>query len=182
MLIGEITRALMDAQGLNQEALAARVRAHGAPNVKYQHIQQLLDIPTRRPRYLPELARAFGLTVEQFLEVDSGTSLPTSAPAHNSAANLGQQSHPLLLDPATLAASYQLVRLACKALDESFDPEDPNDAQLVLLAHNYLNARKERAVTPDNVVDFMSYMRKQQATRGSDERSERSAGISTGTG
>jgi hypothetical protein len=67
MLIGEITRGLMEAHGLGVEALAARVRAAGAPNVKYQHIQQLLDTPTRRPRYMLELARAFGMSVEQFL-------------------------------------------------------------------------------------------------------------------
>ncbi|MEN5208002.1 helix-turn-helix transcriptional regulator [Stenotrophomonas terrae] len=187
MLVGEIVSHLMESQGLTQRALAARVRANGAPNVKYQHIQQLLDIPTRTPRYLPALARAFGLTVEQFLAVDGSEDghyvVDEPSAAYGASPEPSKrQSQPLLLEPATLASSYQLVRLACKALDDSFNPEDPGDAQLVLLAYSYLAARKERAVTPDNVVDFMSYLRKQQGTGAQNERGASATGTGTGTG
>ena len=173
MLIGEITRGLMEAHGLGVEALAARVRAAGAPNVKYQHIQQLLDTPTRRPRYIPELARAFGMSVEQFLTWDKGEPLcALSAPR-------SAQSQPVQHDAPTLAASYQLVRLACLALGSSFDPEDANDASIVILAHNYLAARQEKAVTPDNVVDFTAHLRKRQISKGVDHEGSGSTGSSS---
>jgi len=169
MLIGDITKGLMDAHGLGVEALAARVRAAGAPNVKYQHLQQLLDIPTRRPRYLPELAKAFGLTVEQFLQWDGGA-------ANGSLAAYPVQSQSLQLDAPTLAASYQLVRLACLALGTSFDPERTDDAAIVLLAHQYLSARSEQAVTPVNVVDFTAHLRKRQILKGVDDEGSSSTG------
>ncbi|MBA0362752.1 hypothetical protein [Stenotrophomonas maltophilia] len=169
MLIGDITKGLMDAHGLGVEALAARVRAAGAPNVKYQHLQQLLEIPTRRPRYLPELAKAFGLTVEQFLQWDGAT-------GNGSLATQSVQSQSLQLDAPTLAASYQLVRLACLALGTSFDPESTDDAAIVLLAHRYLSARSEQAVTPDNVVDFTAHLRKRQISKGVDDEGSSSTG------
>lgn len=178
MLIGEITRLLMDARGLNLEALAARVRAAGAPNVKYQHIQQLLDIPTRRPRFLPELARAFGMNVEEFLSVDAAS--VHEAPSRHDARGAGE-SQPLQPDPAILAASYQLVRLACKALGEPFNPEDTSDAQLVTLAYDYLAARDEHAVTATNVVDFTAFLRKRHDASGAKDEREGSTG-STRTG
>lgn len=68
MLPGERLQKLMEFHDLGLEDVASRVRAAGAPSVKYQHIQQLLATPTRRPRYLPELAKAFGMTVEEFLD------------------------------------------------------------------------------------------------------------------
>jgi hypothetical protein len=169
MLIGDITKGLMDAHGLGVEALAARVRAAGAPNVKYQHLQQLLETPTRRPRYLPELAKAFGLTVEQFLQWNGGD-------ASGSIAASTVQSQTLQLDAPTLAASYQLVRLACLALGTSFDPESADDAALVLLAHQYLRARSEKAVTPNNVVDFTAHLRKRQISKGVDDEGSSSIG------
>lgn len=188
MLIGEIVRYLMEQQGLTQRTLAARVRASGAPNVKYQHIQQLIDIPTRSPRYLPALAKAFGLTVEQFLNVsDNGIAPPqvrdltTSNGGRSSAPR--SQSQSLQLDASTLATSYQLVRLACIALDEHFDPEQPGDAELVLLAYNYLTSRDERTVTANNVVDFTARLRKQTATKGGMDEGQRSTRrTSTGAG
>lgn len=180
MLIGDITRLLMDAHGLNLETVASRVRSAGAANVKYQHIQQLLDIPTRRPRYLPELARAFGLTVEEFLRVN-GTSLREPTPLYRT--GLAGESHPLQLDSAILAASYQLVRLACTALGEPFNPEDASDASIIPLAYNYLAARQEHAVTATNVVDFTAYLRKRHdATGAKDERESSTGSARTSTG
>ncbi|HHA2747831.1 TPA: hypothetical protein ACOEQV_000199 [Stenotrophomonas maltophilia] len=172
MLIGEITRGLMEAHGLGVEALAARVRAAGAPNVKYQHIQQLLDTPTRRPRYMVELARAFGMSVEQFL------SWHKDEPLNALSTPRAAQSQPVQLDAPTLAASYQLVRLACLALGSPFDPEDASDASIVILAHSYLTARQEKTVTPDNVVDFTAHLRKRQISKGVDHEGSGSTGSS----
>lgn len=62
----------MAAEGLTYEAVAARVRAQGAKQVKYQHIQQLVQFPNRVPKYLLELAKAFGYTAEEFAELAQG--------------------------------------------------------------------------------------------------------------
>lgn len=163
----------MQAHGLGLETLAARVRAAGAPNVKYQHLQQLLDIPTRRPRYLPELARAFGLSVEQFLAWNG-----VNADDHLPLPSANAQSQSVQLDAPTLAASYHLVRLACLALGTTFNPESVEDASIVILAHQYLMARKEKAVTPDNVVDFTAHLRKRQVSKGVDDEGSSSTGSS----
>lgn len=66
MLNGQKVYALRTARGWNYEETAAQVRAQGAKSVKYQHIQQLEQHPNRVPRYLLELAAAFGMTAEQF--------------------------------------------------------------------------------------------------------------------
>lgn len=66
MTNGEKVSALMSARGWGYAETAAAVRAQGARTVKYQHIQQLVLHPTRSPRYLLELAAAFGMTAEQF--------------------------------------------------------------------------------------------------------------------
>ena len=79
MSIGEKVQALITSKGWSLEEVAARVRAAGATNVKYQHIQQLLEFPNRKPRYLLELAAAFGMTGE---EVMAWT--PAGAEAHES--------------------------------------------------------------------------------------------------
>lgn len=177
MQIGLILSELMRSADLTMEAVAERVRAQGATNVRYQHIQQLLEFPNRRPRYLPELARAFGMSVEEFLAYSPGKPFRVNespAPPYTS-----QQ---LRIDSPTLAASHKLVRLACDMLGVNFEPEEPDDAELVLLACTYLQARSERAVTPDNVVDFTKVLRKMRgrgdATEGNEGagRPGRSAG------
>lgn len=66
MLIGEKVKALRGLRGWTFEETAAAVRAQGAKKVRYQHIQQLEHIPTRVPRYLLELAAAFGMSAEEF--------------------------------------------------------------------------------------------------------------------
>lgn len=155
MQIGKILEALMRETGLNLTQVAERVRAQGAENVRYQHIQGLVDFPNRVPRYLPQLARAFGMTVEQLLMYQPGTPVEV-----NELRAPYQPSHALGSDPQILAASYQLVRLACKSLEISFDPEVASDANLVMLGCSYLAARAEREVTPDNVVDFTQVLRR----------------------
>lgn len=172
MQIGDIVSALMKEEDLTLEAVAARVRAAGNPKVRYQHIQQLIEIPTRQPRYLPQLAQAFGMTVEQFLSWKPGTkrpSLPAPGEEVRGSQVMGQ-------DPEILASSYQLVRLACVALGTNFDPETAEDARIVLLAYEYLLVRMQRKVTPDNLVDFTAYLRKRGESQGNADEGTRGAG------
>jgi len=65
---------------------------------------------------------------------------------------------------ATLAAAITLTSHACSNLDLPFDPTGEEDAGLVLLAIDYLQAREESAVTVSNVVDFTQRLR--QKIRG----------------
>lgn len=65
---------------------------------------------------------------------------------------------------ATLASAITLTSHACSNLDLPFDPTDVGDAELVLLAVDYLQARAESEVTVSNVVDFTQRLR--QKIRG----------------
>lgn len=63
--LGENIAALRAANGWTLQELAANVRRCGAAKVQHQHLQQLEAKPNTRPRYLIELACAFGKTVEE---------------------------------------------------------------------------------------------------------------------
>lgn len=63
--LGEKVQKLMDARDWGVTELAARASAAGDIPVSYQKIQQLLEFPDRRPRYIIQLARAFDMTVEE---------------------------------------------------------------------------------------------------------------------
>lgn len=65
MLLGEKIKLLMDARGWGVVETARQVSAAGSIQVSYQLIQQLLDDPKRRPRYIIQLARAFDMTAEE---------------------------------------------------------------------------------------------------------------------
>lgn len=71
-MLGETVAALRVANNWSLQELAARVNQAGAQNVRYQHIQQLESKPDTSPRYLVELARAFGKTVEELRQWDEG--------------------------------------------------------------------------------------------------------------
>lgn len=176
MKIGEVVAELMTQEGLSQQALAQRVREAGAKQVRYQHIQQLLASPDRKPRYMLELARAFGMSVEELVTWKPGASRRSTDPAK--LAPVSSQSEGQ--DPAMLASAYQLARLACKALRLPFDPETAEDANIVLLGQTYLIARGERIVTPDNLVDFQAYL--QNRIHGQQEEKGRGRAGSAGRG
>jgi hypothetical protein len=76
---GEKIQALMLERGWNYADVARAVRAQGAKTVKYQHIQQLVLFPDRAPRYILELAAAFGMTAEQFKHWKPGRSADSPA-------------------------------------------------------------------------------------------------------
>ena len=169
MRIEEILAALIDEEGLTLQATAARVRAAGAPNVKYQHLQHLLNGGKRPPVFLPQLAKAFGMSTEEFLAWRPGHPRATTSTHYVNGTGDTPPSQAVQPEPEILASSYQLVRLAHRAMELAFDPEDVNDARIILLAYNYLAARAERNVTPDNLVDFTEYLRKRRTAQGSYE-------------
>lgn len=63
MNLGDKVRELREARGWNQSELARR----RGPKVSPQNIQQLEDGTVKQPRYLADLARALGATVEELL-------------------------------------------------------------------------------------------------------------------
>lgn len=138
---------------LSFEGVAERVRAQGATNVRYQHIQQLIEFPNRRPRYLPELARAFGYTVEAFLSLKSAAILQV-----NELPPPDYVSHVLRIDPETIAAALKLVRLAFKNLGLEIDQEE--NGEPLAYAYQYLLDRREQTVTAENVVDFSDRLKR----------------------
>lgn len=81
MLLGEKIQPLMELKGIKTlQELAQRVRDSGAPNVKYQHIQQLIAKPDLAPRYLLPLAKAFGMTAEQLAAWKPGKGVAEELP------------------------------------------------------------------------------------------------------
>lgn len=77
-MLGKIVTRLRVGNGWSMQDLAARVRHVGAKNVRYQHIQNLENKPNTSPRYLFELAAAFGKTVEELRSWHDG--LPVFGP------------------------------------------------------------------------------------------------------
>lgn len=73
-------------------------------------------------------------------------------------------SQPVRNQAEILAAALKLARLASENLGLPFEPESEEDANIALLAMDYLAARQESAVTVDNVVDFTKRLR--QANKG----------------
>jgi transcriptional regulator with XRE-family HTH domain len=67
-------------------------------------------------------------------------------------AGYAPQSQSLRIDPATIAAATRLVRLTFENLSVEFDSEE--DGTPIALAYEYLLARQQRVVTPENLVDF----------------------------
>lgn len=65
MTIGKICRALREDRGWTQGELARRIGG-----IKQQSIQQLEDGTVKQPRYLNELASAFGITLYELLAID----------------------------------------------------------------------------------------------------------------
>ena len=67
MKLGEKIKILMARQRYSTRALAAEVRKAGAATVTHSAIYGLLTHPDRSISFLPELAAAFGMTVDQLL-------------------------------------------------------------------------------------------------------------------
>ncbi len=68
--LGQRVRMMRERKGWSQKELAERI-----PGVKQQSIDQLEQGKIRRPRYLPELAEAFGVR-EEWLRTGEGRMAP----------------------------------------------------------------------------------------------------------
>lgn len=79
MLLGEKVEKLMSLRGWNLAQCAREVTRAGPIAVKYQNIQQLIADPGMHPRYIVQLAKAFGFTVEQLEQWEPGDPLPTTS-------------------------------------------------------------------------------------------------------
>lgn len=82
--LGENVSALRAGNRWTLSELANRVRRAGAPKVQHQHLQQLESKPHTHPRYIVELAAAFGKTVEDLHDWEPGMPMygPNSAHSH----------------------------------------------------------------------------------------------------
>lgn len=155
MHIGDILRFLMDQHGVNTATVAERVRRAGATTVRHQHIQQILKHQTAKPRYLIELAAAFGMSAEQFINFRPGDNVGEL----DSPQPYGNASQPVRLDGDTLASAIKLVRLSHAALGLDFLPESPADAHTIVLAYHFLVGKNETGITTENLVEFASQVR-----------------------
>lgn len=174
MLLGEKIAALMKARQWNFEAVAKRVRSHGAPNVRYQHIQQLVDIPGRHPRYISAMAKAFGFTVEGLERWRPGDDVPEVSESVTQATHTSQS---VGIDAEILRLSIVLLHSVEDTLDEEYNLEV--DATPLVAAYVYMRTRSERTVSSDNVVDMVKILRARETSNGREAGVGRSGG---GTG
>jgi len=140
MLTGEKVAAIRALLDWTYAQTAAAVRAHGAKNVRYQHIQQLEENPTRSPRYLLELAAAFGMTAEQFRAWTPGQPVP--ALANKRAPGV---SHPAYTED--IASQVRQLSLALIVLGDWIRETRPVEAKL--LHKQLLNAARTLGVDED---------------------------------
>jgi transcriptional regulator with XRE-family HTH domain len=88
-------------------------------------------------------------------------------------------SQSLRMEPEIIAASIKLVRLTFETLDFEHDPEE--DGVPLAFAYEYLSKRRERVVTPENLVDFRRALSTKLMEQQKIEDTERT-GISRSTG
>lgn len=173
MQLGQIVGGIIKQEGLSLASVAERVRAQGATNVRHQHIQQLLEFPNRRPRYLPELARAFGFTVEQLLAWKPGD--PVGAPGRSEVHESMSQGMRSALERMSSA-----VKLLQYIVDIRQDPPEAlHDPYLLTIAHEIVSEAGE-SVTESNLIEFSrrfaAKQREQEEQDGTQRRSASSAG------
>lgn len=170
MQIGETVQRLMAEKGLSLEGVAELVRAQGpeARNVKYQHIQQLIEHPNRRPRFLPELAWAFGMSVEEFLGRRNRSVHEPHAEYMSPSVRQG---------PETMEDAIKLLKYIAAA--RGLPEESIFDPVLLYVAHEVVSHAEER-VGESNLLDFMqrfnAHMKRQDRADGTEQRKAAGAG------
>lgn len=172
MQIGPLIEKLMAAEGLTYENVAARVRAQGAAHVKYQHIQQLVQFPNRRPKYILELARAFGFTVEEFMGLAAASNRISEPRALYTPASLPVRSR-----LATMEDAVALLRRMVAARD--WPNTALTDPFLLWIAQETVAAFTER-LNEDNVIDFMQRFNTKLKAQGGNDSDERRSDRQTG--
>lgn len=161
MLIGERVAALMAENGWTFAEVARRVQAAGARNVRYQHIQQLVSHPNRRPAFLVELASAFGMTAEQFM----GRKPPAHAHGKGGV-NVSTSSQPARSDWHKMRDAQELLRLLGELRGV---PALEHDPKALTIAYEFLLEFD----TPIDAVNELAVAKKLAvALRGSDRDDE----------
>lgn len=83
--LGQRVDQLRQARGWSVSELARRVVAAGAPTIRHQHISSLIRTRGRRVSWLPALASAFGISVEELCDFEGAlpvASLSSADPPH----------------------------------------------------------------------------------------------------
>lgn len=171
MQIGESVQRLMAERGLSLEGVAELVRAQGpdAKNVKYQHIQQLIEHPNRRPRFLPELAWAFGMSVEDFLGRRPrfvNEARPDYVP-----------SPPVRHGPETMEDAIKLLKYIVAA--RGLPGDAISDPVLLYIAFEVVSHAEDR-VAESNLLDFMQRFNAKLKTEGATNGTEQREAARTG--
>lgn len=174
MQLGEIVAGLMKQEGLSMAGLAERVRAQGATNVKHQHIQQLIESPNRRPRYLPELAKAFGFTVEQLMSWQPGQS-PSAI--QGSSEVYGSMSQDMRSALEKMSSTVKLLQYIVEI--RQGPPEALHDPYLLTIAHEIVSEAGE-AVTDSNLIEFSRRFAARQRDREIRDGTQRKSASGTG--
>lgn len=174
MQLGQIVAGLMKQEGLSLAGLAERVRAQGATNVKHQHIQQLIEFPNRRPRYLPELAKAFGFTVEQLMSWQPGQ---TPNAVQESSAVYGSMSQDMRSALERMSSTVKLLQYIVEI--RQGPPEALHDPYLLTIAHEIVSEAGE-AVTDSNLIEFSRRFAARQREREIRDGTQRQSTSGTG--
>lgn len=180
MQLGQIVAGIMKQEGLSLASVAERVRAQGASNVRHQHIQQLIEFPNRRPRYLPELARAFGFTVEELLAWEvgmpiGGNGMYLSRREHSEVSR--DMSREMRSRLETMASAVKLLQYIAEIRHDP--PEALHDPFLLTIAYEIVSEAGE-AVTESNLIEFSRRFAAKQ--REQEEHSGHIRPASTATG
>lgn len=134
--------------------------------------------------------KKMGDDVARKLEVAQGLPYGWMDQPHTSVNEPGvaySDSHPLRIDPETIAAALKLIRLTYQNLQKVGlvvdDPDNEEDGTSVAHAYEYLFRRGQKSVTVDNVIDFSEILANKLRGKHDDERrDETSTRVTRGAG
>jgi hypothetical protein len=151
MHISDTVDALMKRAGIKgATALARALREFGAENVRTQHIQNLLRGDVEQPKYEHELARFFGLSVEDLRAGRIDKAQPnavTNSQQLSRGAEDGRTSQSLGLDRSLLRHAVRLLRGFELSQDKLLPPEE--FAERLADLYEVLPRADESAVEPE---------------------------------
>jgi hypothetical protein len=169
--------------------------------IRRANLLALVDgLKQAKPQLLQQdIARELNCTPAHFSQMKSGSSVVGDDVARkievaqrlpfawmdnvhtSTASRIGEGAGPYLsqglrIDPATIAAALKLVRLTFLQREQVIDQEV--NAEPLAHAYEFLMARREHTVTPENVVDFALALKRRQTGESNDAQAgdDRSAG------
>ena len=158
-----------------QRALAEHAKIPDPAQIS-QWINRSVDAKTGKPRVMKT---STARSIEQNLGL--GANWMDTQQSQPATQRIGEPDAPYLsqglrIDPATIAAALKLVRLTFLQREQVIDQEV--NAEPLAHAYEFLMARREHTVTPENVVDFALAMKRRQTGESNDAQAgdDRSAG------